>query len=333
MYATIPAEEASKIYSSTLAAFSSEVKSQSFTEVPAWNRLTGNRAKSSGGKRIEKRIRGGVNTNGKTMQSDADTVTFSDQSNLKTAYVDYMAMLAVPVMRSKVLTSINSGPEQLINVATEDMKQATETMTLMLSSQLFGDGSNKSLLGLDAFLPSSVGSNTYAGISESTASYWRPYSETSAGSFATNGHHGSSDDKLLTGFLNCSDNGAKAPTDILSNVDVFTYYVSREGQRVRTTKDEDFGRIGQGAVSSNAGAGMPYYSATWTFDTGAPLGTTFLVHAGDLTLYEDPNFDFLWMNIGNLGLQILLEGQVLLYRAQLLADRRNWNGRISGWTR
>lgn len=333
MYATIPAEEASKIYTSTLAKFSGDVKSQSFMEVPAWNRLTKNRDSSSGGKRVEKRIRGGLNTNGKTMQSDADTVTFTDQANLKTAYVDYMAMLAIPVMRSRVMASINSGPEGLVSVAQADMAQATDTMTNMLSSQLFGDGTGKTILGLNAISPTTVGTNTYAGIPESTATYWQPYAETGAGSFATNGHNGSGDDKLLTGFLNCSDNGAKQPTDIVSGVDVFSYYLAKEGQLIRNTSNAEFLKIGQDTISQNAGVGVPYRGAVWTFDNGAPAGTTWLLHSGDITLYEDPNFNFNWTNIGNLGLQILLEGSVLLYRCQMICDRRNWQGKITGWSR
>jgi hypothetical protein len=333
MYATIPAEEASKIYTAVLAKYSSDVKSQSFTEVPAWNRLTKNRESSSGGKRIEKRIRGGLNTNGKTMQSDADTVTFTDQANLKTAFVDYMAMLAVPVMRSRVMASINSGPEALVSVAQADMAQATDTMTSMLSSQLFGDGSGKTILGLDAISPTTVGTNTYAGIPESTAPYWQPYSETGAGSFAVNGHNGSGDDKLLTAYLNCSDNGAKQPTDIISGVDVFTYYLAKEGQLIRNTSNAEFLKIGQDAVSQMAGEGVPYRNARWTYDNGAPSGITRLLHSGDFTVYEDPNFNFTWTNIGNLGLQILLEGSVLLYRVQMLVDRRNWQGNVSGWSR
>lgn len=333
MYATIPAEEASKIYASTLAKYSGDVKSQSFTEVPAWNRLTKNSDSSSGGKRIEKRIRGGLNTNGKTMQSDADTVTFSDQANLKVAYIDYMAMLAIPVMRSKVMSSINSGPEMLVSAAQADMAQATDTMSAMLASQLVGDGTGKTIIGLDAIAPTTVGTNTYAGIPESTATYWRPYTETGAGSFASFGHNGSGDDKLLTGYLNCSDNGAKTPTDIVSGVDVFSYYVAKEGSLIRNTSNAEFGKIGQTAVSQNAGEGMPYRNAMWTWDNGVPSGTTWLLHSGDITLFEDPNFNFRWESIGNLGLQILLEGSVLLYRVQMICDRRNWQGKITGWTR
>jgi hypothetical protein len=334
-YPSISAQSADNIYSSTLQEFSSKVKSQTFSKMPAVAALWRNKETGTGGNgRHEWRVRAGRNTNAKMVRSDADVVDFSQQSNLTTAAFDYMAFFAVPVQQSMLRDSINSGPAALINLVKEDTRQAEETLRYMISTQTFGDGTSDTLIGLSALLPSSgVGSNTLFGIAEANAPFWKNYYVTSAGSFATQGFHGSSDDKLTRGYLVCSDNGAMTPNLVISDRSTFEYYVRTEAQRIRITKDGDLGRIGSGVAGGNeAGKGLPFYDAEWIWDSECPSGTTYLIHTDDFALVEDPNFNFKWVGPFPLGKQFLLKGRVLAYRAQSKVDRRNWNGVITGWT-
>lgn len=333
-YPTISAQNADNIYSSTLQEFSPEVKAQTFRNMPAVDRLWRNKEPGTGGNgRHEWRVRAGRNTNAKVLKSDGDTVNFSQQSNLTVAAFDYMALLAVPVQKSLLRDSINSGKAAIVNLAKEDMTQASETMRYMVSTQTFGDGTGQTIIGLNATLPAAVpGSNTLYGIAEANALFWRHYVATSAGSWAANGLHGSSDDKITRGYLICSDNGAMTPDLIISDRSTFEYYLRSEGRTKQTTKDADFAQIGRSAVSGQAGAGLPFYDAQWVWDGECPSGRSYLLHTEDFALVEDPNMNFRWIGPIQLGTQILLSGRVLLYRAQSKLGRRNWNGVIDGWT-
>lgn len=331
---TIPSAVADDAYTATLQEITDqEVKKQTFDEMPAVAALWRNKQSgTAGSNRHEWSLRAGRNSNAKTMTSDADTVDFSAQSHVVTAYFDYMAMNVVPVLGSKLRDSINSGTQARVSLIKEDLRQASETLRYMLSTQTFGDGSDKTIIGLSAILNTAPGSNTVFGVPESSASFWKNYFVTSAGSFAANGLHGSSDDKLTRGYLVCSDNGAMTPNLVISDRATFEYMIRAEGRNKRVTKDSDFGQIGRSAVSSKAGAGMPFYDAEWIWDSECPSGRLYLIHTDDFVLVEDPNFNFKWFGPIPLGKQFLLNGRVLTHRAQSKVYRRNRNGVLDGWT-
>lgn len=334
-YPSIPATNADNIYSAVLQEYSSEVKTQTFNNLPAVAALWQNKGTGTGGNgRHEWRVRAGRNSNAKMIKSDADSVDFSQQQNVITAWFDYMAFFAAPVQQSLLRDSITGGPNQIVNLAREDMRQAEETLRYMLSTQTFGDGTNNTLVGTQAILPSTgVGSNTVFNIAEANALFWQNYYATSAGSWASNGLHGSSDDKITRGYLLCSDNGAQTPDLILSDRSTVEYYIRSEGRTKQTTKDADFAQIGRSAAGGNvAGKGLPFYDARWVWDNECPSGYTYLIHSEDFELVEDPNFNFKWIGPIPLGRQFLLKGRVLTYRAQSKCYRRNRNGVITGWT-
>jgi hypothetical protein len=330
---TIPAQQAGQIYASTMAEYSSDVKDQSFNKMPAAKALWKNKGTGNlGNGRHEIRCETGLNTNAGTLRSDADRATFSQQSNHIVGWYDYMAFNYVPVLKSMVRDSQNSGAAQIFSLVKADMKIAAKTMRRLISSQTFGNGANQTIVGLDALLPSvGVGSNTLYNISETGNAWWKNVVSTSAGSFVTNGHHGSSTDKLFTQYLNCSDSGADFPDLMISDRTVFEYFVRAEGQHIRVTKDGDFAKIGMSVVTGNAGEGIPYYDSRWVWDNECPAGTVYSIHTENVRLIEDPNFNYRWIPV-SLGDQFLLSGMVLTYRAQSEMTRRNDSGVQTGWT-
>lgn len=313
--------------------YSPRIKSQTFDKIPAFSRVFKNKGSGTlGNGRHEWRVESGLNENAKVLKNDADTVTFSQQANHTVAWYDYMAFNAVPVQKSMLRDSMNSGEAQIFSLVKADMRIAGKTMKRLLSTQGFGDGSGKTIVGLQALLPSTgVGSNTLFNISETNSPWWKNYFLTAAGSFASNGFH-SANDKLTRGYLTCSDSGAEFPDTVVSDRSVFEYYITSEASRIRITKDGDFGGIiGKGALSGNAGEGIDLYDAKWVWDNECPAGYVYMLHTEDIELVEDPNFNFRWIPV-NLGLQFLLSGMVLTYRCQSKIDRRNWNGVQTGWT-
>lgn len=333
-FPTIPAQTANNVYASTLQEFSSDVKSQTFDKMPAVAALFKNKGTGTlGNGRHEFRCETGLNDNAGTLRTDADRARFSQQSNHVVGWYDYMAFNYVPVQKSMIRDSQNSGAQQIFSLVKADMRIASKTMRRMISTQaIAGDGSNGTIVGLGALLPSvGVGSNTLFNISETGNTWWKNIVSTSAGSFVVNGNHGSSDDKLLTQYLNCSDSGAEFPDLMISDRATFQYFVRSEGQRIRITKDGDFGKIGMGAVTGNAGEGMPYYDARWVWDPEVPAGTVYSIHTENVRLIEDPNFNFRWIPV-SLGDQFLLSGMVLCHRSQSEMTRRNNSGVQTGWS-
>ena len=331
---SVPSANTGDAYTATLQEITdTEVKDQTYSKMPAFQAIFGNKQSgTAGANRHEWSLGAGDNTNAKTMTSDADSVEFSAQSHVVTAYFDYMAMNAVPVLGSKLRDSINSGPQARVKLIQEDLKQATRTLKAMLTSQALGDGSGKTIIGIDAFINPSPGSNTVFGVPEASAAFWKNAYETSFGSFAANGLHGSADDKLTRLYLTCSDNGAETPDKILSDRASVEYYIRAEGQKKRVTKDADFGRIGQGAVGNEAGRGLPFYDAEWVWDNEVPSGYIYMFHSEDIVLVEDPNFNFKWFGPIPLGKQFLLNGRVLTHRSQSKVYRRNRNAVATGVT-
>lgn len=332
-FPTIPAQTANNVYASTLQEFTSDVRSQTFDKMPGFAALFQNKGTGTlGNGRHEIRVETGLNDNAGTLRSDADRARFSQQSNHLVGWYDYMAFNYVPVQKSMIRDSQNSGAAQIFSLVKADMRIASKTMRRLLSSQgIAGDGSNGTIVGLPALLPTTgVGTNTLFNISEVGNSWWKNI-VASGGSFATLGHHGSTDDRILTQYLNSSDSGAETPNLILSARDVFQFFVRKEGQLVQITKDGDFGKIGMGAITGNAGAGMPYYGSRWIWDPEILSGYLYMTHTEDIRLIEDPNFNFRWIPV-SLGDQFLLSGMVLCHRSQSEMTRRNWNSVSSGWT-
>lgn len=330
-----PARNVDAIVAATEDEFSTELNDQMFHNMPAMRALWKNRGKGTLGAGIHKwGVKSGLNPNGKSMQSDADIVTFSQTNNITNAWYTSMDFMVVPVQRSKLRDSMNGGASQIFDLVKSDEETGIETMQRMVNERTFGTGANNTLVGLPGFFPSvGVGTNTLFNISESNSPFWKNYVDTSTGSFATNGTNGSGGlDKLLNGYLNCSDSGASFPGLIVSNRDVFQYQIQTQGQKIRITKDADFGNvIGRSAITGNAGEGMDYYDSKWVWDNECPLGTVYFVHPEAIRLIEDPNFNMKWIDV-NMGLQFLLSGRVLCYRAQSEIKRRNNSGVQTGWT-
>jgi hypothetical protein len=331
---SVPSAVTDDAYTATLQEITdTETKSQTYSKMPAFSAVWKNKQSgTAGSNRHEWSLRAGRNSNAKTMTSDADSVEFSMQSHVITAYYDYMAMNVVPVLGSKLRDSINSGTQARVKLIQEDLRQASETLSAMLSTQTFGDGSSKTIIGLDAILNIAPGSNTVFGVPESSAAFWKNQYETSAGSFAANGLHGSSVDKLTSNYLKASDNGAMTPDVVISDRTVVEYFIRAEGQKKRITKDADFAVIGKSAVGNEAGKGLPFYDAQWVWDNECPAGYVYMLHSEDFVLVEDPNFNFKWFGPIPLGKQFLLNGRVLTHRAQSKVYRRNRNAVVSGWT-
>lgn len=324
-YAQLSAQDLNNLYSSTLSDFSSDTEKQTFDKAPALRKMTANKRLTSGGLRIEKRLQAGRNTNAKHLRSDADQVELSDQ-NVLTVATWPMAFMAIPVLSSQLEQSINSGRQKIVDLVKVRMSQASDTARDLLSTGLFGDGTDGTMIGLQAIVPDTTGSNTYAGIAEANAPFWVSYFDSGAGSFATLGYLGSTDDKLTRQMLVCSDNGQLMPNQVISDRTGWEAYHRVIGQQVRITTPGNFsGEMGNTST-------LKLLGADWDWDSQCPSGHIYTLHTDSFEFAVDPNFNYKWMGPFQLGRQFLLTFDVLTLRYQLCCVRRNWQGVSYTWT-
>jgi hypothetical protein len=334
-FPVVAARNADNVYASTDREFSSDVKDQTFKNMPAFRALFRQRGTGTlGNGRHEIRCETGLNDNAGTLRSDADRARFSVQQNHVVGYYDYMAFNYVPVQRSMIRESQNSGAAQIFSLKKADFRIASNTLRRMLNTQaIAGNGDNGTIIGLPALLPSAgVGTNSLFGISEVGNAWWKNVVSLNPGSWAQFGPWGSvADDRLLTFYLNMSDSGAEFADLILSDRTTFQRFLSSNMTRVSINRDSEFGKIGMTALTGTAGEGIPYYGSRWVYDNDITTGTVYAINTEDVRLIVDPHFDFTPMPV-NLGDQFLLSGTVWTHRAQSEMNRRNRSGVQTPWT-
>lgn len=333
----MPARTMDSIVSALLDETETEVRDQTFKNMPVANRLWSQKEPGSGGDDIHRwPVSAGLNPNAKMISSDADTVTWTATQTVTTAWWDSMALFAVPVQGSLIRNAKLQGKAAIINLVELEVKQATTTLKRMFSSQTFGDGTTPgTMIGLQGILPSSgVGSNTVYNIPEVTNRYWRNLYFNSVGSWAVHGLFGSTDDIITQAYLSCSDNGADTPDLFITDVTVAMAYARAEGRTRQTTSRAELAQIGRAAMGSenNPGAWLPIYNADMLWDVQCPTGYGYFVHSSDFKLIEDPAFNMRWLGPLQIGNQPFLTGRVLTYRCQSEVYRRNWNAVLTGIT-
>jgi hypothetical protein len=324
-YPQLSAQDLDNVLASTLQDTGPEMRDQTLKAVPALNALTGNKRPTHfSGDRVEQRLAIGRNSDAAWAKTDSPQATLSDQ-NVATVARFNPAFLYVPTKwNAKEKSRNSSSPQKIFDLVEEKKKRASQSAKWLMASAVFGDGSNNSLVGLDAIVPVTSGSNTYGGISEATAPFWRSQFATTMGSYAANGFMGSADDVPTRMFLNCSDSGAETPNVIISGQDVVEHHHRALGQRVRFIDQGGFGNIG--------GVGFDFLGAKWVYDRECPTGTMFFLHSDAFYYQVNPDFDYRWTDMMQLGKAFLDTFQVLMIECQITVDRRNLLGRISGIT-
>lgn len=319
---SLSAQDLDNVYSATLAEMSSEVTGQLLTENPIIAELTKNVKTGGMGKWIEFRLRYGRNPNAKFFVSSSDTINLTSTQVLTTAYVE-PSLLVIPVKFDDIERKQNSGAEQIVDLAGEYLEQAKETGQSILAENLYGDGASKTTMGLGAWVPQTVGSNTVAGISESSASWWQSYSRTSAGSWAANGYLGTSNDYMVNAYLRLSD-GSKKPNLIISDDSTFEKFHRTLGQQVRYISQSAFGEIGK--------LELQFLGSKYLHDKNADADTTFMLHTDDFEWHVTEGMNFDTSDVRRVDKQPFVSYVVMALRHQLVCKRRNLQGRISGWT-
>ena len=147
----------------------------------AYIKAHGNVKTVSGGSEIFEELSFAENGNG-GFYSGYDLLPVAAQDVISAARFS-LKQAAVPVTISGLEELQNAGREQMIDLLDSRVTVAESTMTNILSSGFYGDGTaagGKSIVGIDAAVPAAgatgrVATGIYGGIDRVTWAFWRPY--------------------------------------------------------------------------------------------------------------------------------------------------------------
>lgn len=301
---------------------------QTIDDNPLLEAMTQREISSNMGLRIEVPLEIGRNPNAGYLQS-FDAMMEIVPTDVAAMAVYKPSLLACPIRFNQGEKKIDSGPEAYANLIDLRMNQARRTMAEILNQSLYGTGANLKTIGLGAYIPTTVGTNTVGTISESNAPFWKSQVRTGAGSWAANGHNGTANDYMLDMWITCSSsaNGQKGSPDLLiADPLVYQYYSASEGQKIRITTNNP----GLGGVYDSS---LTYRGVPIVFDKMADAATVYFIHKGNFKWYVAPGFNMDVSPMRPVANQPFVDYCVLALYHQLVCDRRQLLGKITGWTR
>lgn len=231
---------------------------------------------------------------------------------------------------SEVEKVANSGKEKLFDLTAGRIRQAVRSMTNLVSSELYSDGTSfggNTFQGLAAGISttptSDPSSGAVGGVSAASYVWWQNNATTSAGSFAAHGVKGSSDDLVFQMFNNCTDGDMDRPTAILSAQDVFGFYNQTLLSTVRYVDPLQKGDLSFG--------GLYYQDMPWYWDRMCPAGRMYFVNTKYVHFYVDPMMMFRWTEPRTWPNQVV-DIRLLLLRLTLVYKDRMFLGVIDGFS-
>jgi hypothetical protein len=231
---------------------------------------------------------------------------------------------------SEIEKVANSGKEKLFDLLEGRIRQAVRSMVNVVGAEIYSDGTDfggNTFAGLAAIISTTPtadpASGALGGISAVTYPWWRNNATVSAGSFAANGVKGSSTDKVITMFDNCTDGSLDRPTAILSDQTIFEGYNQVLLSTVRYVDPLKKGDLSFG--------GLYYQDMPWYWDRQAVAGRMYFLNTKYVHFYVDPMMFFRWTESRTWPNQVV-DIRLLLLRLALVCKSRMFLGVIDGFT-
>jgi hypothetical protein len=309
-----------------MARRSPKLAKQTIDDNPLLEEVTQSEINSGMGLRIEEPLEIGRNPNVTYLQSP-DAMMEIVPTEVAAMAVYKPSLLACPIKFNDIEKKINSGPEKFADLIQLRLNQARRSMAEILNQALYGRGENLKTIGLGAYVPTTVGSNTVGTISEANAPFWKSQVRTGAASWAQNGHNGTAQDYMLDMWITCSSSMKGGHPDLLvADPLVYQYYSATEGQKIRITSNNP----GLGGVYDNS---MTYRGVPIVFDKNADAGTVFFLHRKAFKWYVAPGLNMDVSDMRRVSNQPFVSYVVLALFHQWVCTRRQLLGKITGWTR
>lgn len=121
--------------------------------------------------------------------SGADVIDISVQGGISAAEYNWKQVVS-PAVIQEIEKARNSGPQAQEDLMETVIMQAELSLEDKIADMLFSDGTGnagKDMLGLEAVFPTDPTTGTLGGINSATETFWRNYTNTSVGSFASGG--------------------------------------------------------------------------------------------------------------------------------------------------
>ena len=299
---------------------------QTIEDNPLLEAATQKEISSAMGLRIEVPLEIGRNPNAGYLQS-FDAMMEIVPTEVAAMAVYKPSLFACPIRFNAGEKKINDSNKyaDLIDLR---MNQARRTTAEIINQNLYGTGANLKTIGLGAYIPTTVGSNTVGTISEANAPFWKSQVRTGAGSFAANGHNGTANDYMLDMWITCSSSatGTKgAPSKLVADPLVFQYYSASEGQKIRILSSDKIGGIYENSLT--------YRGVPMLFDKMCDPATVFFLHDDAFSWYAAPGFNMDVSPMRPVANQPYVDYCVITLFHQWVCNRRNLLGKITGWTR
>lgn len=272
------------------------------------------KVKLSGGAAVSHGLMYGLNS-GAQAYSRYDTLAVTPVDGLTRDQWEW-TQYSVPVTIDGFSERINTGKEKLADIMDEKKKQAEESLSLLLEQDMFASSpTTKHLRSLNTIIASS---GTEGSINGTTNTWWSSYTNTSVGSFASNGVAA-----LRTAFNSIRVlNPVGDPKTICSDQTTFEYYEASltPYERFTDTKSADIGIMN-----------LKFKTAPWFFSPQATSGTVYLLSDSALEFVVHEGTDFKTTEFVKPANQDARTAQILLMCSLTTGNRRKL-GKLSGIT-
>lgn len=298
---------------------------QTIDDNPLLEYATQKEITSAMGLRIEVPLEIGRNPNAGYLQS-FDAMMEIVPTDVAAMAVYKPSLLACPIRFNAGEKKINDSNKyaDLIDLR---MNQARRTLAEILNQALYGVGANLKTIGLGAYIPTTVGTNTVGTIAEANAPFWKSQVRPACGSFAANGHNGTANDYMLDMWITCSASSSQkgSPSRLVCDPLFYQYYSASEGQRIRILNSADIGGIYKGELT--------YRGAPVLCDKMADAASVWYLHDEAFDWYVAPGFNMDVSPMRPVANQPFVDYCVIALFHQWVCKRRQLLGKLVGWTR
>lgn len=241
-----------------------------FVSIPLLNRLMKKGAKITGGTSVAVPLNYALNAQSEWYSGMATLSTVDD--DVITSADFSWKQLHTPIVISRLDELKNNGPAQIVDFVKSKMEIAEKSMKETLATGVFNDGTTtNAILGLRSFI--STG-NTYAGISQTTYSWWQGNVDSSTTSLSI---------AALQGLYGDCSEGSEQPSVIISTQDIYDdfYSLLQPQQRFQDVESA------KGGFTSLMFNGKPFI-----VDSKCPSGYLAMLNEKNVDLYIHPQENF-----------------------------------------
>lgn len=225
--------------------------------------------------------------------------------------------VGAPVTIKGIEKARNAGKSKQDDLIKAAIMQAELSLEDAVSVMLFSDGTGnlgKDLLGLEAIIAQNPNTGVLGGIDSSVETFWRNQTDTSVGSFASNG------EAALSTLMRATQRGTDRVDLMVTGSTIYGYMQALANGRAQYTNPK-LAQLGFDALR--------FEGTDFIFDANCPADRIYGVNTRWLKLYIHKDYNFVTGKFIEPANQDQMTAKIKLY-AQLATDRREAHFVASG---